>query len=130
MALAHALPWQPIDLSPLGAGLRGSATHAILKTHALELMRVVLAAGQALPAHQVYGECTLLCLEGEVEVLGDDGEGLDCRLGAAQLVLLPARARHAVRALRDSSLLVTIQLPQGQPGSASTTGMGPTTSPA
>jgi quercetin dioxygenase-like cupin family protein len=119
MALAHAFPWQPIDLSPLGPALRGSATHAIVKTHALELMRVVLLAGAALPAHQVYGECTLLCLEGEVEVQGD--EGTPCRLGMGQLVLLPARARHAVMALRDSSLLVTIQLPEGQPGSASST---------
>ena len=118
MALAHALPWQPIDLSPLGAALHGSATHAILKTYALELMRVVLPAGQALPAHQVYGECTLLCLEGEVEVQGEEGS---CRLAAGQLVLLPARARHAVLALRDSSMLVTIQLPEGQPGSASST---------
>jgi quercetin dioxygenase-like cupin family protein len=66
----------------------------------------------------VYGECTLLCLEGEVEVQGD---GSGCRLGPGQLVLLPARARHAVQALRDSSLLVTIQLPEGQPGSASST---------
>lgn len=118
MALAHAFPWQPIDLSPLGAALRGSATHAILKTHALELMRVVLPAGDTLPAHQVYGECTLLCIEGEVEVQGEEA---GCRLGPGQLVLLPARARHAVQALRDSSLLVTIQLPEGQPGSASST---------
>jgi quercetin dioxygenase-like cupin family protein len=118
MALAHALPWQPIDLSPLGPARRGSATHAIVKTHALELMRVVLPAGRALPAHQVVGECTLLCLEGEVEV---QGEGTSCRLAAGQLVLLPVRARHAVQALRDSSLLVTIQLPEGQPGSGSST---------
>lgn len=118
MALAHALPWQPIDLSPLGDALRSSASHAILKTHALELMRVVLPARQTLPPHQVYGECTLLCLEGEVDV---EGESQRCRLHPGQLVLLPARERHAVQAVSDASLLVTIQLPPGEPGSGSST---------
>lgn len=118
MALAHASPWQPVDLSPLGAQLRGCASHAILKTHALELMRVVLPAGQTLPPHQVYGETTIQCLEGAVDV---EGEQQRCRLEPGQLVLLPAKARHAVQAVRDASLLVTIQLPPGEPGSGSAT---------
>ena len=119
MALSHAKPWQTIDISPLGGALRASATHAILKTHALELMRIVLPAGEALPPHSVYGELTLLCLEGVVEV---DGDGVGCRLAAHQLALLPAQARYAVRALQDASLLMTGQLPPGLPGSGSSTG--------
>jgi len=118
MALDHASPWQPIDLSPLGEALRQSATHAIVKTHALELMRVVLRAGQAMPAHEVYGETTILCIEGAVDV---DGDGQRCRLQAGQLVLLPAQARHRVQAVEDASLLVTLQLPAGLPGSGSST---------
>jgi quercetin dioxygenase-like cupin family protein len=78
----------------------------------------VLRAGEILPPHQVYGETTLLCVEGEVDV---EGEGQRCRLRPGQLVLLPARARHAVQAVEDASLLVTIQLPPGEPGSASST---------
>lgn len=118
MALSHAQPWQAIDISPLGGQLRASATHAILKMHALELMRIVLPAGATLPPHSVYGETTVLCLEGRVEV---EGDGAACRLGPHQLVLLPAQARHAVRALEDASLLVTVQLPPGRPGSGSST---------
>ena len=119
MAMQHAAPWQPVDIAPLGERLRERASHAILKTHALELIRLVLQAGQQMPPHAVYGEITLHCLEGEVEV---EGEGGACRLGPGQLVLLPAQDRHGLRALRDSSLLLTVQTPAGLPGSGSSTG--------
>ena len=118
MALDHAQPGEPVDLTPLGSALRTSSTHAILKTHALELMRVVLRAGEAFPPHAVQGELTLLCIEGTAEVTLDERA---FALRAGQLVLLPARARHAVRALQDTSLLLTLQLPPGAPGSASST---------
>jgi quercetin dioxygenase-like cupin family protein len=118
VALDHAQPGQPIDVAPLGAALRESSTHAILKTRSLVLMRVVLRAGEALPPHNVRGELTLLCIEGAAEVITDAAA---CELRASQLVLLPAQTQHAVRALEDTSLLLTIQLPAGEPGSASST---------
>ena len=88
MALDHAQPGQPIDIAPPGAALRESATHAILKTHSLELMRVVLRAGEALPPHKVYGVLTLLCIEGSAEVTM---ESKACQLRSNQLVLLSAQ---------------------------------------
>jgi quercetin dioxygenase-like cupin family protein len=118
MALDHAQPGQSIDIAPLAVALRESATHAILKTCALELIRVVLRAGDALPPHNVRGESTLLCIEGAAEVTMN---GATCQLRASQLILLPARTQHAVLALEDTSLLLTIQLPAGEPGSASST---------
>ena len=119
MALKHAHPGQPIDLAPLGPALHKAATHAILKTHALELIRVVLREGDALPPHQLRGELTLQCIEGAVEVTLD---GSRCALGPAQVVLLPAHMQHAVHALEDSSLLLTLHIPPGMPGSGSSTG--------
>jgi quercetin dioxygenase-like cupin family protein len=118
MALSHAKPGQPIDIAPLGPALQRSASHAILKTRALELMRLVLRRGEAVPPHQVYGELTLLCLEGAVVV---DAGGRSCELRDHQIVLLPAQQDYALRALEDSSLLMTVQLPPGLPGSASST---------
>jgi len=118
VALDHSQPGQPIDIAPLGAALRESATHAILKTRSLEVIRVVLRAGEALPPHTVRGELTLLCIEGAAEVIMDAAA---CVLRASQLVLLPAQTQHAVRALEDTSLLLTIQLPAGEPGSESST---------
>jgi quercetin dioxygenase-like cupin family protein len=118
MALDHVQPGQPIGIAPLGALLRECATHAILKTRSLELIRVVLRAGESLPPHSVRGELTLLCIEGSAEV----GIGATtCRLRATELVLLPPSTQHAVRALEDTSLLLTIQLPVGAPGGASST---------
>ncbi|MFL6662291.1 MAG: hypothetical protein ACJ8G7_08935 [Rhizobacter sp.] len=121
MALLHALPGQPIDVAPLGPALAHSASHAILKTRALELMRIVLRRGTTLPKHSVYGECVFHCLEGTVAI---DAAEHSCELRAHQLLLLPARQAYALRAVEDTSLLMTVQLPPGQPGSASSTSAG------
>ena len=118
MALSHASPWQVIDLYPLGKSLLETPAHAIVKTHSLELIRLVLLAGETRPPHKVYGELTLHCLEGEVAV---DGDGVSCRLTPQQLVLLPSQAPYAIRAITDASLLMTVQLPPVLPGSASST---------
>jgi hypothetical protein len=50
-----------------------------------------------------------------------EGEGVHCRLRPDQLVLVPAQARYALRALSDASVLMTVQLPPGLPGSGSST---------
>jgi len=118
MALPHANPWQAVDLSPLGNAIAGTPPHALIKTHALELIRLVLRAGESTPEHKVYGEMTLQCLEGEVVV---EGEGTHCRLAGRSVVLLPAQVRHSIRALSDASVLMTVQLPPGMPGSGSST---------
>ena len=118
MALPHAQPGQPIDISPLGAALTQSASHAILKTRAMELMRIVLRRGDAIPPHSTHGESTLMCIEGAVAI---DAAGNSCELRAGQVILLPAGQDHGIRALQDASLLMTVQLPPGMPGSASST---------
>ena len=53
MALAHAQPLDVIDVRPLGPALRAAVTTSLLKTPSLQLMRLVLAAGQGLPEHSV-----------------------------------------------------------------------------
>lgn len=118
MALPHAEPWQAIDLAPLGDALSNTPAHALMKTHALELIRLVMRRGETLPPHSVYGEMTLHCLEGDVAI---EGAEVVCELGPHQLVLLPAQARYAIRALSDASVLMTVQLPPGLPGSGSST---------
>ena len=65
MALPHAQPLDVIDVRPLGAGLRDAVTTSLLKTQALQLMHLVLPAGQRLPEHSVPGAITVQCLEGD-----------------------------------------------------------------
>lgn len=119
MALMHYKPGQAMPVAPLGTQLALVTTHALLKTPSLELIRLVMRAGDVLPPHQVRGELTLQCIEGEVEVTMD---GKVCLLRAHELLLMSPAVQHGLRANIDSSLLLTIQLPPGTPGSASSTG--------
>lgn len=110
MALLHALPAQAIDVNPYGARLGSARTHALFKADDMEVIRVVLRAGQSLPPHHVPGSVSLHCLEGRFEVLlGQTVHQLD----SGQLMHLPPNMPHAVRAVEDSSALVTIVLCPG-----------------
>ena len=108
MALQHSQPLEVIDMRPLGSRLRESKTCSLLKTDHLQLMRVVLLERQALPQHHVPGKMTLLCIEGQVRVNVRAGTH---ELGAGELMMLPADEPHAVVAVRDASLLMTVLLP-------------------
>jgi quercetin dioxygenase-like cupin family protein len=115
MALEHAQPLDVISVSPLGAQLRQTKSHSLLKTEKLQLMRVVLPAGESMPPHHVNGEVSIQCLEGRVVVTS---RTRDCRLEQGQLVVLPAGEPHAVKGEKDASLLVTLLLHQGRPEQA------------
>lgn len=107
MALPHAQPLDVIDVRPLGPALRDAVTTSLLKTPTLQLMRLVLPAGQSLPEHSVPGAITVHCLEGQTVVTTSSRT---CTLRAGQLVMLDGSEGHAVKAVSDSSLLVTVLL--------------------
>lgn len=107
MALQHAAPHEPWDVAPLAERLAATPTSALFKSRQLEVIRLVLAAGKSLPAHKVAGEITLQCIEGKIRI---DAQGREQRLGAGQLMYLPAGEVHAVTALSDASALLTIVL--------------------
>jgi quercetin dioxygenase-like cupin family protein len=109
MALPHAQPLDVISVRPLAAQLHTVKTHSLLKTDKLQLMRVVLAAGQTMPEHQVAGEITIQCVEGEVSVTTPQKTRM---LNAGEMMALPAHAPHGLQARTDASLLVTILLHQ------------------
>ena len=107
MALEHAKAGEAWSVAPLGSDLSTTPSSALFKTGRLEVMRLVLQAGKVLPSHQVAGDITIQCLEGSLVVVAQDVER---RLDAGHLMYLPGGASHAVRALADSSALVTIVL--------------------
>jgi quercetin dioxygenase-like cupin family protein len=109
MALVHAQPLDVISVRPLGVQLAQAKTHSLLKTHKLQLIRVVLAAGQLMPEHHVPGEVTIQCLEGKLRVTSPSRV---CSLEAGEMMALPADAPHALQAQTDVSLLLTILLHQ------------------
>lgn len=107
MALTH-LPFGEIaDIAPLGSTLAGIRSHALFKSADLEVARLVMRAGEAMPPHAVEGEITVQCIEGRVAFESAVGER---ELAPSQLVHLPGGEVHSLRALEDSSLLLTIAL--------------------
>lgn len=124
MALPHAQSGQLVNVRPLGNALSSAVSHAIVKGRDIEVMRLVLAAGKTLPDHQVPGEVTLLCLEGTAE-LQAHGNLQVMRTG--DLVYLRGDEPHALRALEDASLLLTIFLKRdSKDGSLTGRGVGST----
>ena len=113
MALPHARPLDVIAVRPLGAALAEAVSTSLLKTDRLQLLHLVLPAHKDQPEHHVDDECTIHCLEGDVEVVMPGGSR---RLGPGQLVVLPAQQRHSLRARSDSAVLVTLLLKDGDAG--------------
>ena len=107
MALSHLQPGDVADVRPLGPALAGARSHALFKATDLEVMRLVLPAGAEIPAHTVAGEVTVQCIEGRVAFSSDAGAR---ELAAGDLIHLRGDQSHALRALEDASLLLTIAL--------------------
>ena len=108
MAMPHAAPGDLIDLRPNGTSLLETATQAFFKTEHLEVMRLVLLSGERFPEHQVAGEVTIHCLAGSVRLHYDDRS---TDLPAGTMLFLLGGTPHAVEALEDAAVLVTILLP-------------------
>jgi quercetin dioxygenase-like cupin family protein len=106
MSIQHARSGQVIPLT-LGSALSGSKTTTLVKTADLELIRLILPAGKEIPSHKAPGEITVQCLEGRIAFTA---EGKVQELTPGKLLFLTAGEPHAVKAIEDSSLLVTILL--------------------
>lgn len=105
MATERAAHGQVVHLAsflPKGAGVR---SRALVKHRDFEVLCIDLPAGASLPAHEVGGPITVQCLRGDLS-LSVDGEPRGMSAGA--WVFLDGGTAHAVEAVRDASLLVTI----------------------
>ncbi|HWU99389.1 MAG TPA: cupin domain-containing protein [Oxalicibacterium sp.] len=108
MALPHATSGQLIDIRPLGTRIAASTSNALFKTPQLELMRLVLPRGKGMPEHSVHGPVTIQCIEGAIEL---HAHQTTQTVRAGELVYLAGGEPHALQALEDSSVLLTILLP-------------------
>ncbi len=108
MALEHASPLQPIRLLSDGKLPPDAVSVSLIKSEELQLLSVVLRAGNVLPAHWVAGECTIQCLAGTAQLVAG-GRHIDLKAG--DVVLVPKHQPHELQARHeDSALLVTIRL--------------------
>jgi len=113
MALPHAQLMDIVNVAPLGDALANAVSTSLIKTDRLQLLHMVMRAHQDQPQHHVSDECTIHCLEGDIEVVMPAGNR---RLRAGQLVVLPAGEKHSLRARADSAILVTLILRNGDAG--------------
>ena len=113
MALPHAKHLDVINVAPLGDQLQGTVSTSLIKTERIQLLHMVLAAHQEQPMHHVDDECTIHCLEGAVDVVM--GAGVR-QLRPGNVLVLPPRQQHALKARADSAVLVTLLLHGGDAG--------------
>ena len=107
MAIHHASSGELIDIRPLKGNLKTAITKALFKSDRLEVFRMILLAGQAMPAHQVTGEVTVQCLEGVVDFSIGDTHQL---MREGDLQCLAGGESHGLKAVEDCSVLVTVLL--------------------
>lgn len=79
-------------------------TVALARTPSFEAIHLVVRAGQTISTHQVAGSMTLYCIAGHVQFAG----GSPPELRAGEWLFLDPGTPHAVVAVADSSLLLTI----------------------
>jgi quercetin dioxygenase-like cupin family protein len=119
MALPHAQPMDIINVAPLGEALNTAVSTSLIKTERLQLLHLVLPERYDQPEHHVDQECTIHCLEGDVELVTPGGTR---RLKPNTVVLLPARQKHWLRARTKCAVLVTLLLRDGDAASGGGTG--------
>lgn len=107
MAINHANPAEVIHLQPLGSKIVSTKTHTLFKTDVMEAIRLVMPAGKQIPEHKASGEITVHCLEGAVKFFVGETPH---ELSAGDMLYLEAGKLHAVEAIEDSTVLVTIFL--------------------
>lgn len=97
------------EVHPLLAACDAPArTTALIKTRELEVIRLVIRAGESLPEHAAPGELTIFGLAGRLALVTREGT---LEIGPGDFVHLGAQAPHAVYGVQDASALLTLSLP-------------------
>jgi quercetin dioxygenase-like cupin family protein len=107
MAIPHAAPNEIIDVRPLGREITEEDSELLIRTQHLQVFRYALPAGKSIQEHTAAGVMILQCIEGAVAFTA---LGRTQTLAAGDMLYLADEAPHALEALADSSLLVTILL--------------------
>ncbi len=93
-----------IDVRAAGGPEPGASPRSLVKTQTLEVRRLTLPKGRAIPTHHAPGEITVHCLDGRVAFTAN---GETRELSAGQLIALAAGEPHSIVGLEDSTVLVT-----------------------
>jgi len=107
MAIPHAAPNEVVDVRPLARAIREDDSQLLIRTEHLEVFRYALPAGKSIRQHSAAGLMIIQCIEGRISFVA---RGRTQTLAAGDMLYLDDAEPHALDALEDSSLLVTILL--------------------
>jgi len=107
LSIPHAASGELIDILSLDGNPSQTTSITLVRADHLEVFRFVLTTGQTTPEHTAAGACTIQCLEGLVEI---EAHGRTQTMRAGSMVYLSDAEPHSVKAIENSSLLVTILL--------------------
>jgi quercetin dioxygenase-like cupin family protein len=93
-----------IEVRAASAPEPGASPRSLVKTQTLEVRRLTLPKGRAIPTHHAPGEIPVHCLDGRVAFTAN---GETRELSAGQLIVLAAGEPHSLVGLEDSTVLVT-----------------------
>ncbi len=105
MATHHASPSEIVDLETWAHDLPSEHAKTIVKTHEMELARLVFPAGGEFPNHKVSGPIVVHCIKGKIEFTA---MGATQTLKPGQLLYLMPDEPHSIRAIEDTVVLLTI----------------------
>lgn len=112
MAKHHASAGEVVDLKTWAKDLEVEKSKAIVKTHGLEIARLVIEAGvhmQHTDYCSVKGAVVIHCIEGEISV---KTAAVTKSVKKGQLVFFDGGTGHALTGVEKSVVLLTIVLPQ------------------
>lgn len=107
MAISHLQSGEVCAVIPSNVATDSLQSLALFKDPHLEVIRMILPAGKAIPPHHVAGPITIHCLAGEVSVRSEQQEH---QLYAGDLQYFTGGVAHQLQAITDSILLVSIVL--------------------
>ncbi len=103
MALRHIPAGEIVSARPLGDALGDTRTHTLVREPDLQVMRLVLRAGQTLHEHHVPERLVFQCIEGNIEF---ETHGKRLMLAPGDLVHIARGEPHAVHAAQPASALL------------------------
>src|SRR6516225_9352687 len=109
MAIPHAKPGEIVDVRPLGSALASAQTKTLVRAEQVEVIRLVVPAGNEIEQHKAKGEIIVQCLEGRVAFTA---LGKTQTLEVGKLLYLPTGEPHSVKGVENASLLLTVLLPK------------------
>ncbi len=110
---ASSQPGDAISIRPTAAAHGPIKPTVLIKADHVRVVRFMFSAGDELAEHTTPGDLVVQCLQGEVDFTA---QGRTQTLRPDQLLYLPAKVPHSVKALDDSLLLLTIVIPPKRDG--------------